>query len=177
MKLNFAVEFAEDMEEREKKTKMSIKKALLDAVAWYQTEGITGHFKPGADSLYGYRPRNKKYQAQKDKRGLPPLVWKGKSMRFIKNKSFQKQSFTFSAMSGGEKRATFQATGKWQGLEGAIPYFLIKPRSDSNRPDLVSELMTTTTEDEMAIYDKFVERYQYHINTASGTKHTKRVKV
>ena len=47
---------------------------LRDAMALHHTRHIPWHFEKFAPSKYGYLPRRSRYQARKDKLGLPPLV-------------------------------------------------------------------------------------------------------
>ena len=160
-KLNFAIEYNESLGVKEKKFMTAAKDACEETVKEWQTNWITDHFKQGADQVYSYKQRSKRYQARKDRKNLPPLVWTGKSMRFIKNKSFHTLT---------RSRKDLMATGKWAGLEEAIPYFLIKPRGRnpkpgsppaSNRPDLVDELMRVSNQDIQRAHEFFVDKF-YH---------------
>lgn len=48
--------------------------------AWHKQQ-LPRHFKTGAARLYGYKTRSRRYQARKNKKGLPPLVYSGRARR------------------------------------------------------------------------------------------------
>jgi hypothetical protein len=43
---------------------------------WHR-EFLPRHFEPGAANRYKYKRRGRKYEEQKERKGLPPLVWTG----------------------------------------------------------------------------------------------------
>ena len=47
---------------------------------WHK-QVLPGHFEPGAARRYGYKPRSRNYQRYKNRRGLGPLVFSGRSKR------------------------------------------------------------------------------------------------
>jgi hypothetical protein len=51
-----------------------LRETLRDAAAEHHTRHIPWHFEKFAAAKYGYQRRSSKYQARKDKLGLPPLV-------------------------------------------------------------------------------------------------------
>ena len=60
-----------------------LRRANRDAAAFHHTRHIPRHFEHFAAAKYGYAPRSRRYQALKDRRGLPPLVFSGRSRGVI----------------------------------------------------------------------------------------------
>lgn len=87
---------------------------------WHDTV-FPGHFKAGAARKYGYKPRNRRYQRQKQKKGSPPaLVFSGYSKKILNmhirvtgTKGHVKGKFTSNA---------------------AMRYFWMRPKGHPNKP-------------------------------------------
>lgn len=103
----------------------TLKRALRD---WHR-QILPRHFQPGAEWRYGYEKRARRYRMTKERRGLPPLVFSGRTR--------------------SQAKALFRVTGSASKVRGR--FFL--PNHARMKPvraglPAIGEEMTRTTRDE-----------------------------
>ncbi|HAP39452.1 MAG TPA: hypothetical protein DCQ94_06810 [Nitrospira sp.] len=60
-----------------------LREALKDAARFHHERHIPRHFEPFARAKYGYTSRSERYQKLKKRRGLPDLVWSGRTRAVV----------------------------------------------------------------------------------------------
>lgn len=91
---------------------------------------LPDHFKPVARRRYNYAARSRRYQIRKNRRGLGPLVYSGRSMRQLTR-----------AIRPTGSRGNIK--GKFV-TDGAIRYFWMRP---AGHPNKAAELIATSKQE------------------------------
>jgi len=111
----------------------ALREARVLVVKEWHKRMLPGHFKVGADTKYGYKPRSQKYLKRKSRRRRGrenlPLVWTGLT---------REQTRRYVSIRSGPKRTT--------GTMQAPSYIKIRPYRSSN-PALAIEITATTSQE------------------------------
>ena len=124
--------------ERVKRLPKAVTEAAKQAVRGWHAKVLPGHFKTGAARKYEYKRRSARYQKRKRKKGLPALVFSGRSQKRLCSPAFFK-------VTGAAGKATgrFIVSNQFRYLWMTTP----------NHPRLAEEITRTTTKEEKAIGD------------------------
>lgn len=126
------------------------------------------HFKPGAENVYHYQRRSKKYQERKRrvKGHNRPLVWSGRTERELKQ---QKQGITSTAT-----RSRLQYTLHWQKVANRKKASTLDRRGNTYQRKLELEKILNR---EVEAYGKWLEnRYVEEINKPANQAQRRRLR-
>ena len=141
--------------ERVKRLPKAVTEAAKQAVRGWHAKVLPGHFRTGAARRYDYKTRSARYQRRKRNKGLPALVFSGRSQKRLCSPAFFK-------VTGAAGKATgrFIVSNQFRYLWMTTP----------NHPRLAEEITRTTTKEEAAIGKFIKEEAVRQLEKGRGTK-------